>query len=215
MWSNFKQHHDCVPRCLLVFLTSFGISSGLQSSLANARVLSQTARYCEATSPIATPRVVDSKAKVVGPLLFSAGGPLSASAALRNIDGTWFALPVTFTGFVTQSLTLYYASGDCSGTAYMITNGPRGLLADAESGVGLPAAIAGETLYYSPSVQSCSAASFDSSQGVSSDGTLGACSTFVSVGNPCYGGAVSTYDLGALELVPPFSIQSVDCRSAR
>lgn len=74
--------------------------------------------------------VVDGTGKQVGPLVTTTvfDGITVGPAALLQIDGSWFALPVTTAGFRNTGVSFYYLTNDCSGTPYLrppsITNVP-------------------------------------------------------------------------------------------
>jgi hypothetical protein len=140
------------------------------------------------TAPV---MVVDSKGTVVGqefPIINS-----GQDAALRKINGLWFALQVTTAGFAPTNLDFLYTTADCSGTPYLF--GQSGTLT-------VPPEVQGSTLYYPASTGTVM--TINSDHAVNADGSSPGCTveTFPHSVVP-----VSTFDLSTLKLVPPFSLK--------
>ncbi len=171
---------------------------------------------------------IDSNAKEIG-VLFGEGLGNSTELAVRKLpDGTTVALPVSVQGFVDETttgsvgfLTLWYPTSDCSGPG-SITLGtgfdPRTgqplnivpLVQETTDGGALATYVFNNVLYYA--AQPIELTTFNSYAACTdpvqcpNDPVLGGCST-LSVPQTQMGGPMTSFDLGTLGLVPPFSVQ--------
>lgn len=160
-------------------------------------------------------RVFDSQNQVVGTLSVGGSFALPQAGAILQINGNWFELPVTTSGFVDSrnpnngfETLEWFTTSDCSGQPYLLADSSapisgQPLVQDAVVGVGGPF-VFGNVLYYPGTLQQVSIASAaiigDPSKPPFS------CSTGIPFPSGAEVGPVQTFDLTTLGLVPPFHV---------
>lgn len=138
------------------------------------------------------------------PDIESVGGAGVGDAALHEINGIWFTLDVDQSGFIQNGVNLWYTTGNCSGTGYLLSwpNWPNGLTYHAH---GVYGGVANNILYY-PDPTAIQARLLLSFQQMFADGTLSKCVSSTT-GVPQPSAPFLAFDLSQLGLVPPFSIR--------
>lgn len=157
------------------------------------------------------PMVVDSKGHAVG-TYFPNPDVGEGETAVRQINGVFYALPVTQSGFFVDSeILFFYGSSDCSGSPLFNVppnNVPPNYLPLVFPVDGQMAGIINQTLYFAngtpQQLNVCS-------EGLVDDPSLvptrcGACSNPPLVNSPVWTtfAPVGTFDLSKLKLKPPF-----------
>lgn len=171
----------------------------LAASLAFLLIFS-AGRTVAGTLGVGTAVVVDSNHNWVGPYTSSSG-----DAALRKINGLWFALPVgpLGGGFTQTGVPLQYPTTDCTGIGYLNFAIPNIVASERTNGA---VSIANNILYYQNQTTPLNITAL-SSGGLKPDGTPLLCNSgsegVVAVAVPL------TFDLSTLNFSPPFTIKVV------
>jgi hypothetical protein len=150
---------------------------------------------------VGPPVIVDSKGKTVGFFYYrSAFGP----SVLREINGTWFLLSVSSSGFVSTGVELFYTTEDCTGTAYIAASDSF-LTAPAPT---LAAGIVNGVLYYAQptSIKPRSSFILKSVKLLQPTGKPLPCSRIKRLTLPGSVGIAVTSDLSKLGFIPPFKL---------
>lgn len=148
--------------------------------------------------------VVDHNEKLVGPYFFNPEGDGDATI-IRQLNGLWFQLPVTFNGFglppqAGYEATVYFAQAGCKGQAYMTDRVfPASSLVIAATNVGGNAVIFDDIVYY-PDIPAP-----DEPVAICSQFAEGSCQNFACTTASL--APASSFDLSTLHLEPPFRIE--------
>lgn len=179
----------------LIFANFFGSPS------ADDRITDQTG----------SPEVVDGSRREIGSFFFVGRMTLPSSSVLREIDGSWYLLPFSPTGFSSTGVEIFYSDDNCKGAAYVAAHPDNLVMVPQAAGT---VGIANGTLYY-PKPGTIKSSSTVVKPGVKlilkSQRMLTLQGKDVGCGKvrqsvPDFAGDMATVELSKLGFVPPFSL---------
>jgi hypothetical protein len=148
--------------------------------------------------------VVDSRGKPIGTFLFVGRMSLPSSSVLREIEGTWYLLPFSTTGFSSTGVNIYYSEENCKGATYVAAfpDNPA-IVPQAAGSVG----IANGILYYPKpgSVKPFSKLVLKSQRMLNFQAKDVGCARIRTMITP-FVGEMTTFELSKLGFVPPFTL---------
>jgi hypothetical protein len=143
--------------------------------------------------PLGPAILVDSTGKQIG--LFDWNNGLGVSPkVLLKINGVWLAVRVNAHGFRVEDGIFYYATTDCSGTAFLLIG---------DFPIVVSTFVTAGTLHYADPRLAQNVPFFGSRQAIFADGTLATCEG-ISTNGPA--SPDQTFNLSTLGFVPPFTL---------
>lgn len=151
------------------------------------------------------PIVVDGRGRAIGTFFFVGRMSIPSSSVLRKIEGTWYLLPFSTTGFSSTGVGIYYSADSCKGAAYVAAHANNPVMVpEAAGSVG----IANGILYYPKpgSVKPFSTLLVKSQRMLTLQAKDVGCAKIRTVAPPDFVGEMTTFELSKLGFVPPFTV---------
>jgi hypothetical protein len=161
--------------------------------------------YDRGTDQHGSPIVVDGKGRTIGTFSFVGRMSVPSSSVLLEIQGTWYLLPFSRTGFASTGVHIFYADENCKGVAYIAAYPDDPVQVPQASGsVG----IANGFLYYPKpdSVKPFSKVVVKSQRMLNFQAKDVGCGRIRTVMPPAFVGEMTTVDLSKLGFDPPFTL---------
>ncbi len=150
------------------------------------------------------PIVVDVRGRAIGTFFFVGRMSLPSSSVLRKIEGAWYLLPFSTTGFSSTGVQIFYSADNCTGAAYVAAYPDDPVLVPQSAGT---IGIANGILYYPKPGSLKKSSMLLKSQRIlnlqAKDVSCGKVRSFVP---PDFVGEMTTFELSKLGFVPPFTV---------